>query len=192
LARFTVVGDGRDRNRLEELVRSLGIEEAVSFCGWVSHAEVLKRLRSADVLAFPSVRDFGAGVVFEALATGAVPVVADFGGPGDIVHPEVGFRVSLTNECDFAAQMERILSELAGNRDLLNRLRQQGMSYARERLTWDAKAQDTTRILQWVVRRGPKPDFQSPKASAAGSSSSALPYVTNPASGRPSFQESGH
>ena len=37
--------------------------------------------------------------------------------------------------------MERILSDLAGNRDLLNRLRQQGMSYARECLTWDAKAQ---------------------------------------------------
>ncbi|MFZ1975896.1 MAG: glycosyltransferase, partial [Candidatus Acidiferrales bacterium] len=80
LANFSVVGDGPERGRLEQLARSLGVEEKVSFCGWVSHEEVLKRLRSADVLAFPSVRDFGAGVVFEALATGAVPVVADFGG----------------------------------------------------------------------------------------------------------------
>ena len=30
-ARFTVVGDGPERNRLDQLVRSLGIEEAVSF-----------------------------------------------------------------------------------------------------------------------------------------------------------------
>ena len=100
LARFTVVGDGPERNRLEQLAKSLGIEKAVSFCGWVSHAEVLRRIRSADVMVFPSVRDFGAGVVFEALATGAVPVVADFGGPGDIVHPEVGYKVPLTNESD--------------------------------------------------------------------------------------------
>ena len=140
LARFTVVGDGPERNRLEQLARSLGIEKAVSFCGWVSHAEVLSRLRSADVMVFPSVRDNGAGVVFEALATGAVPVVADFGGPGDIVHPEVGYKVPLTNESDFVSQMERILTELAGNRDLLDRLRRQGMAYARECLTWDAKA----------------------------------------------------
>src|SRR3984957_6576708 len=69
LARFSILGDGPERNRLEQLVRSLGIEKAVSFCGWVSHAEVLNRLRSADVMVFPSVRDFGAGVVFEALAT---------------------------------------------------------------------------------------------------------------------------
>ncbi len=82
LALFTILGDGPERNRLEQLARSLGIERAVSFCGWLSHAEVLRRLRSADVLVFPSVRDFGGGVVFEALATGAVPVVVDFGGRG--------------------------------------------------------------------------------------------------------------
>ena len=168
LARFGVVGDGPERTRLEQLVKSLEIEKAVSFYGWVSHAEVLTRLRSADVMVFPSVRDFGAGVVFEALATGAVPVVADFGGPGDIVHPAVGYKVPLTNESEFVTQMEKILTDLAANRDLLNRLRQQGMSYARECLTWDAKAQSTTRVLNWAVRRGLKPDLPPPKALATG------------------------
>jgi glycosyltransferase involved in cell wall biosynthesis len=163
LAHFTVLGDGPERNRLEQLVKSLGIERAVSFCGWVSHAEALNRLRSADVMVFPSVRDFGAGVVFEALASGAVPVVADFGGPGDIVHSDVGYRVPLTNESEFVSRMEKILTELAGNRDLLNRLRQQGIAYARQCLTWDAKAHRTTQVLNWAVRRGPKPDLAPPK-----------------------------
>ena len=163
LARLTIVGDGPERNRLEQLARSLEVEKAVSFCGWLTHAEVLSRLRSADVLVFPSVRDFGGGVVFEALAVGVVPVVVDFGGPGDIVHPGVGRKVPFTNEADVVAQMETILKDLAGNRDILNRLRQQGMSYAKEFLTWDAKAQATTRVLNWVVRRGPKPDLRPPK-----------------------------
>jgi glycosyltransferase involved in cell wall biosynthesis len=163
LARFTVVGDGPERSRLEQLTRSLGIEEAVTFSGWLSHGEVLSRLRSADVFVFPSVRDFGGGVVFEALAVGAVPVVVDFGGPGDIIHPEVGYKVPLTNETDAVKEIEKILTDLASNRDLLSRLRQQGMSYARERLTWEAKAQSTTRVLNWAVRRGPKPDLPPPK-----------------------------
>jgi glycosyltransferase involved in cell wall biosynthesis len=171
LARFTVLGDGPERNRLEQLVKTLGIEKAVSFCGWVSHAEALNRLRSADVMVFPSVRDFGAGVVFEALATGAVPVVADFGGPGDIVNPEVGYKVPLTNESDFVSQMERILTELARDRERLERLRRQGMAYVRECLTWEAKAQATTRILAWAVGQGPKPEFPPPKMLAAGISS---------------------
>jgi glycosyltransferase involved in cell wall biosynthesis len=163
LARFTVVGDGPERDRLEQLARSLGIQKAVFFCGWLSHAEVLRHLRSADVMVFPSVRDNGAGVVFEALASGAVPVVADFGGPGDIVHPEVGYKVPLTNEIDVVAQMEKILTELAHNRDRLEQLRRQGMAYVQKRLTWDAKAQTVTRVLHWVLRRGPKPDLPPPR-----------------------------
>jgi len=112
---------------------------------------------------FPSLRDNGAGVVFEALASGAVPVVADFGGPGDIVHPKVGYKVPLTNESDIVAQMEKILTELAHNRDRLEQLRRQGIAYVQERLTWDVKAQSTTQVLNWVVRRGPKPNLPPPK-----------------------------
>ncbi len=163
LAHLTVVGDGPERSRLEQLTRSLGIENSVTFCGWLKRTEALSRMRSADVLVFPSVRDFGGGVVFEALAAGAVPVVVDFGGPGDIVHPDVGYKVPFTNERDVVSGIEKILSELAGNRDLLARLQQRGMSYAVERLTWDAKAQSTTRVLNWVLGRGPKPDLAPPK-----------------------------
>jgi glycosyltransferase involved in cell wall biosynthesis len=163
LARFTVVGDGPERNRVEQLTRSLGIEKAVVFCGWLNHAEVLRHLRSADVFVFPSLRDNGAGVVFEALAAGAVPVVADFGGPGDIVYPDVGYKVPLTNEGDMVSQMEKILTGLALDRELLDRLRRRGMAYVRECLTWDAKAERTTRVLNWVSGRGPKPDLPPPK-----------------------------
>src|SRR5215469_15709533 len=171
LANFTVVGDGPQRSRLEQLVKSLEIEKEVSFWGWVSHAEVLKRLRSADVLVFPSVRDNGAGIVFEALASGAVPVVADFGGPGDIVYRDVGYKVPLSNESDMVSRMEKILADLAQNRDCLERVRRQGMYYARECLTWDAKAQTLTAIMRWVLQRGPKPNLPPPKGKDGASMS---------------------
>ena len=162
-AKFTVVGDGPERSRLEQLTRSLGIEQEVSFCGFLKHEETLRRLRAADVLVFPSVREFGGAVVFEALAVGAVPVVVDFGGPGDIVHANVGFKASLTNENDVVAQLEGLLTRLTHDRDLLNRLRRQGMLYAQQRLTWDAKAESITDVLNWAVGRGPKPNLPPPK-----------------------------
>jgi glycosyltransferase involved in cell wall biosynthesis len=163
LARFTVVGDGPERNRLEQLATSLGIEKTVNFCGWLSRDEVIGHMKAADVLVFPSVRDFGGGVVFEALAVGAVPVVVDFGGPGDTVYPDVGFKVPLTTESEIVSQIEKILTSLASSRDILYRLRKQGMAYARESLTWDAKAQSTTRVLNWAVGQGPQPNLVPPK-----------------------------
>jgi len=165
-ARFTVVGDGQERQNLEQLTKSLGIEHAVTFTGWLKHPEVFSHLRSADVFVFPSLKENGGGVVFQALAFGAVPVVVDFGGPGDIVHADVGCKVPLTSEADVVSRLEATLKELAGNRDLLARLRRQGMAYARERLTWDAKAQMTSQVLNWVVGRAPKPILSCPASKS--------------------------
>jgi glycosyltransferase involved in cell wall biosynthesis len=165
-AHLTVIGDGPERNSLEQLSISLGVETGVEFCGWMSHADVLTRMRSAEVLLFPSLRDFGGGVVFEALACGAVPVVVDFGGPGDIVHEGVGYKTRLTNEHDVVSQLTGALRDLTHDRARLERLRRQGMRYAKERLTWDAKAQDTSKVLQWVVGSGPRPELPPPKMLA--------------------------
>jgi glycosyltransferase involved in cell wall biosynthesis len=164
LARLTIVGDGPERQGLEQLAKSLGIEKVVIFCGWLNHSEAMPRLQQADVLVFPSIREFGGGVVFEALALGVVPVVVDYGGPGDIVHPGVGYKVGLTNEQDMVAEIEKILMSLAGDRSLLAQLQEQGMHYAQESLSWDGKARVVTEILQWAVEQGPKPNLPSPKA----------------------------
>ena len=80
--------------------------------------------------------------------------------------PKWATRCPVTNERDFVVELERILAELAHDRPRLEQLRRQGMTYARERLTWDAKAQDTTKVLEWVVRQGPRPDLPPPKPLA--------------------------
>ena len=170
-ARLTVVGDGPDRVRLEALTSSLGVEKAVDFRGWLSHSATLRELRIADVLVFPSIREFGGGVVFEALAAGTVPVVADFGGPGDIVRDGIGYKLSLTNEVDMVSQLDSILRRLAEDRVLLDRVQKAAMSYASSYLTWDAKAKATTDVLLWAARRHQKPDLPPPKSLATATSS---------------------
>jgi glycosyltransferase involved in cell wall biosynthesis len=162
-AHFTIVGDGPERGNLEQLTRSLGIEKVVSFCGTLCHSEIIQRLGATDVLVFPSVHEFGGAVVFEALAMGAIPVVVNFGGPGDIVHAEVGFKVPLTNEEDVVLQIERVLTKFARDPGVVDRMRQRGMRYARECLSWDAKAQIVTQILTWAVGQGSKPVLLPPQ-----------------------------
>src|SRR5438128_10520654 len=100
----------------------------------LSHKETMQRLAAADVFVFPSIREFGGAVVFEALAMGAVPVVVDFGGPGDIVNPRNRVQGPLTNENDVTAQIEKILADISRDPSTLEPLRQRGMRYARETL----------------------------------------------------------
>jgi glycosyltransferase involved in cell wall biosynthesis len=156
-AHLTIVGDGPERGALQELATRLGIAHQVSFAGWLSHPATVDRLRRTDVFVFPSVREFGGGVVFEALAAGAVPIVAAFGGPGDIVHQSVGFRVPLVTPDQVVTDIAQHLSALAADRNLLKQLSDNSIAYAREHLTWDAKARVVSDVLSWVVGIAEKP-----------------------------------
>ncbi len=161
-ARFTIVGDGPERKALEDLARQLGI--TVAFTGMISHPETMKHFRTADVLVFPSIREFGGGVVFEALAHGCVPVVTNYGGPGDIVVNAVsGFSIDLKDEDHTTSELTKILEKLSAEPWLLEKLSRDGQRYAREELSWKGKALKMTAIFQWCLGEGPKPDLPPPR-----------------------------
>jgi hypothetical protein len=83
------------------------------------------------------------------------------------VHPEVGYKVRLTYESDVVCQIEKILADLQRDRNLLDRLRQQGMRYAREMLNLGAEG----------VAHDPDPDLGREARSetrSTGSKNAAL------------------
>lgn len=168
-ARFTVVGEGPERPYLEQLVAELGIASQVTFTGAVPHAVALEKIRAADVLVFPSVREFGGGVVFEALASGAVPIVSDYGGPGDLVHAGIGFKIPLSDEAGSIVEIGKILEELDQDRARLARLSEAGQEYARASLSWRGKAAQTTQVLRWCLRQVQRPLLLPSKIEAKNS-----------------------
>lgn len=162
-ASLTLVGDGEERQSLEKLAQSLGIK--VEFTGMIPHAETMAHFRAADVLVFPSVREFGGGVVFEALSVGTVPIVCNYGGPGDIVQDgKTGFSVAMKGEDYTLAQIRKILERLDRQPELLSLLSKEGQRYAREELSWQGKARKMTEIFNWVLGLGPKPAFLPPRS----------------------------
>ena len=71
---YQIAGDGDDAPRLRELVRTLGLSDAVHFLGVVTDAALPNLYADADVFVMPSTGE-GFGIVFLEAAACGLPVV---------------------------------------------------------------------------------------------------------------------
>ena len=153
-----IVGDGPLRAELEALAIRLGVQEKVTFHGNLPHAQVQDVLAQANLLPFPSIREFGGGVVLEAMSLGVVPVVVDYAGPGELVTPETGYRVTVGNRAAVIAGFSKTLAEIAADPADLPVLGQAARDRVQDFFTWEAKAAQVARVYDWVLAgEGPAP-----------------------------------
>ena len=161
--RLTFIGDGPMRADLEQTVRSLGLQEAVTFSGWVDQREVHRHLDEADVLAFPSIREFGGAVALEGMASGAVPIVMDYGGPAELVTDECGYQIPMGARSEIIERLRALTLAICRDPAQLAPRREAGYRRVLASFTWAAKARQVLEIYRWVLGGRPgKPDFGMP------------------------------
>lgn len=83
--RLVIIGDGPERQRLNDLASQLGLGARVEFMGSLSNEGALAFLQHADCLVLPSRFDGWGAVVNEALLAGCRVVVSDRCGAATIV-----------------------------------------------------------------------------------------------------------
>ena len=92
--RVVIIGDGADREALEDLSAELGIGERVTFTGKIPFSDVINYLKAADIFGFASVTETQGLVTLEAMAAGLPVVAVDASGTRDIVdNGKQGFLV---------------------------------------------------------------------------------------------------
>ena len=158
--RLLVAGSGPEEPALAERIAALGLSDCAELVGWKSQREVADLMRSADVFAFPSIRELGAGVVIEAMACGCVPVVVDYGGPGGLVDERCGVKIPLGPKPELVEGFVRELEALARDGGRLRSLRAAGAERASGSYTWEAKAEKTVEVYEWALGlRAAAPEF---------------------------------
>lgn len=160
--RVDIVGDGPQRDALAERIRVEGIAQGVTLHGWLEHRDIQRVLGACHVLGFPSVREFGGGVVLEAMAVGVVPVVVDYAGPAELVTEATGYRVPLGPRSQIVASFREILGRLAADPAGLGEMSERAQRRISLLFTWQAKARQVEAVYRWVLGQGPKPDFGMP------------------------------
>ncbi len=134
-ARLLIIGDGPERDNLEDRVQYMGISERVRFVGMVPYAEVPRYLAAGDAFVTASVTEVHPLSVIEAMATGLPVLGIRSPGVGDIV--EEGVNGLLAPEEDlavFTAKMVRLVAEPETRRFMSENARRSATKYDIERI----------------------------------------------------------
>src|SRR6185312_2640232 len=114
--RLVIVGEGRERDNIEEAVRRAGLEHQVYLAGHVN--DVRPYYRAADLLAISSWSEGSPNALLEAMAAGVPVVSTEVGGIPEIVsHRQTAFLVPSQDPEALAGGIGLMLSDhaLAGN-----------------------------------------------------------------------------
>jgi glycosyltransferase involved in cell wall biosynthesis len=148
---LVIAGSGPEQAALEARIQAAGLQNCVRLVGWKSQAEVGALMRESDVFVFPSIRELGAGVLVEAMATGLCSVAVDYGGPGELLTSSRGVKVPLGTREQITSRFVQELEGLARDPARITELGLAAQRYVLSELTWDVKAQRIVEVYRWVL-----------------------------------------
>jgi glycosyltransferase involved in cell wall biosynthesis len=127
-----IAGIGPDRAKLEELARSIGVQDRVRFLGPLPQTELCRYYGGADALVLASSREGWANVLLESMACGTPVIASNVWGTPEVV-----------------AGVSTALRQLRENYPLHEATRR----YA-ERFSWDDTTQGQIDLFQKVAAQG--------------------------------------
>ncbi|MDQ2093173.1 glycosyltransferase family 4 protein [Rhodalgimonas zhirmunskyi] len=155
--RIEMIGDGPMLPGLKAFAEAEGVAGQIGFHGWLAHERVQEVMAGCHLLSFPSVREFGGGVVLEAMALGVVPMIVDYAGPGELVDARLGIKVAIGTRAEIVEGFGAALRRAAESPQALCRMSAAGRDEIAARFTWARKAEQVREVYDWVLGRSEKP-----------------------------------
>ncbi|MDO8529603.1 MAG: glycosyltransferase family 4 protein [bacterium] len=141
-----IIGDGDEKNELENLVKELKIENKVEFTGLISHEKLPSYFQSADVFVLPSLNEGMSNAMLEALASGLPIIATDTGGTRELVKDgENGFIVKMKDSGDIAEKIERLIE----NAELREKMGKVSREIA-ENMSWGKAAREYLEVYKKI------------------------------------------
>ncbi|MFC1570910.1 glycosyltransferase family 4 protein, partial [Candidatus Omnitrophota bacterium] len=143
-----VVGDGRERNVLEEFVNKKNLKEYVRFLG--KRDDVPDLLASMDMVVMPSIQESFPRVPLEAMASNIPVIATTVGGLTEmIIDGETGILVPPAD----IASLSRAIKHLSENPELGKRLGAGGFRRVRKEFTVETNTRKTEDIYLDILKK---------------------------------------
>lgn len=129
--------DGMERDRIEGIVKELGMSDFTEFPGRISDEALPVYYAAADICIVPSHYEPFGLVAIEAMASGTPVIASDVGGLQFTVAPEeTGLLVPAKDDAGFAQAIDRILADPDWQKQLGQNARQR----VEAKFSWDGVA----------------------------------------------------
>ena len=157
-ARLVMIGDGPDRERLQQAITEAGLSGRVKLTGNLNSNIVYQWLHHAAFLVAPSLHESHAIAPLEAMSCGKAVITTDIAGVRESVrHGENGLLTQPNSPDELAINIEWLLN----NPGEAARMGASGQRIVHERFSWEGIARQTERVYELAVDE---------KAAAAASS----------------------
>jgi glycogen(starch) synthase len=133
--RLTLIGDGPEREKLEELAQTLGLNGGVRFSGARDRGQILEEMAAAEVVVIPSLQEPFGLVALEAMAAGKPVVASDVGGLPEVLEGADAFLVPPGEPTELAAAIETVLQRLRRDPEFGARNRVLAARFSAKRMT---------------------------------------------------------
>lgn len=148
-ARFLVIGDGAYLPRLKALTTELGMDDAVTFTGWVDNRAIPRHVADSDIGVIPHKRNPHSDTtipnkLFDYMACGRAVIVSDAAPLKRIVEEEnCGLVFTAGSVESLAATVRR----MAADRAMVEEMGRRGLAAVQRRYHW---RYDAGRVV-WIV-----------------------------------------
>lgn len=152
---FTIVGEGPELGRLNDLVDRLALRGKVLFVPWLPQKDLWRLMRSSDIFLYPSLREGGGAVVVEAMANGLPVICLDSAGPGFHVQEGWGIKIAPVDPPFIVAGMADALGRLAADPAKRRAMGDAARKRAAEVYVWDRLGDRIERIYAEIGEKEP-------------------------------------
>ncbi len=150
-AHLVLVGDGPEREKLQNLVGRLNFQEAVQFKGFLPHQDALKEISQGEVFVCPSLAEGLGNVFLEAQACGTPVVGTNVGGIPDIIQD--GFNGLLIPAQNSQAIVEAVM-KIFKDKNLAQQFTQNALNTV-QRFTWSNIVRQIDDLYQTILNNQP-------------------------------------
>ncbi|MDJ0592950.1 MAG: glycosyltransferase family 4 protein [Pleurocapsa sp. MO_226.B13] len=145
-AEYWIIGEGRERKRLQKLSNDLGIAQSVKFLSHLPRTEVLQKMEHCHALVHPSLHESGGFVCLEAMAIGLPVICLNLGGPAVQVTKKTGYKVTAHTPEQAVDDLAKAMISLSQDLNLLYSMGHASQQHAIKNFSWTAKGRQFTQL----------------------------------------------